>query len=275
MEKIILRITVPGAKKKRREYATLDRARQAAAEAVGERPIVRDGVAIGKDGTLLVSSVAFEELLPGAEVEAPAVEEDELKVLGSGKRWRVVREADGGLYCECGGFSASPTEPKVCRHLYGLIGKGVFTAEEEVAFEDAWGAPAPPLAKEPPRLDEVAAAFKALRSAKIAAIQNVGGLKDDQAKLVKEHVERANAFPKKYRAVLLELRRDRIADGAGSLALRLGVCAEHKLETEEIQREVSTVFVAAGFQPGAKFLPWTSVDDASLDHYVVAFRRVL
>lgn len=287
---IILNINNGDGTKSRRTFKGLEAARQAAWLAVGRAPAIEDGRAFGPDGkrgpSLTCKGASFAELflikqageLVASQqdsavtvvppVAAPAkithLPEDKVLLLAtvpsgshSALNYDIVRDqVTSEIRCECLGFAYSSSEPKLCAHIRGLVGTGVFKDREDELFRDAaaqleartvahkasagdamaklkTAAAAKPDGFDT-AIEAVAAVCKAMRGKRIAAFTGDGKVSDDAAKLMTVCLANISteAAAKRYDGVCGEFKADR------ALALQAGAAVAMRVGTRKGAAEV-------------------------------------
>lgn len=234
MLKLIFTVQPPNCgrpQRTRKSYSTLAAARVYAAECVGEFPLFVDGRAVDAHNDLRQLSFAGCTFFDLFGFEPPEAEPDlepvqAIQVVPSttvkGKWYTLVRDIENNeIRCGCLAFIQSDGDPKICQHLAGVLGKGVYTDAEEQLLREAWDRVKPPPASPEPVAPAVQVvtetkpksrakpesrattalgqAFKTLRTKRIAAVQEYGKAKTTVAEVRADLLEWARR--RKYRGV--------------------------------------------------------------------------
>lgn len=144
MPKIVLTVRSAAGEKTRHTRKTLKYAQKVAEAAVGSTPKIEAGEARSRGVVLTCSGVSFSELFPNLDEQDAAMglpDNNLVEQLAcvpsktSSNVYHVVRDlGTKEVRCACPAFTYSKAEPKFCKHIAGLMGKGVFTEQEEDEF---------------------------------------------------------------------------------------------------------------------------------------------
>lgn len=157
MSTIVLTVKSPDGKKTRHTRKTLKYAQKVAVDAVGHLPDIVSDEARMHGVVLTCRGVPLAQLFPllrkteqDAAVDTPSLgtsddmglpDDNLVEQLAcvpsktSSNVYHIVRDlVTKEVRCGCPAFTYSTSEPKFCKHISGLVGKGVFTEQEDDEF---------------------------------------------------------------------------------------------------------------------------------------------
>ena len=144
----------------------------------------------------------------------------------------------------------------------GLIGRGIFTKEEEKQLAHAIAGI---------DYDALSRVFKMLKQFRIAVGRHRGKLDGDPARIVAAELKRTDALSKYFDGQVLELKQDSADIAFGhEIVVRVSACPSFSEPAETIQKRVQAAFATEGYQP----LSWIVImgEDRLEIHALAGFR---